>query len=83
MISHDLHVIVTIGPGMFVPEPDHMAKLVHDDTELVAIFSNGYRLWTVAAFAHERTASGKKKPHVDDLVRENIPASRTCSGITG
>lgn len=59
VISHDLHVIVTIGPGMFVPEADHMSKLVHDDTELVAVFTNGYRLRTVATFAHKRTASEK------------------------
>lgn len=53
MISHDLHVIVTIGPGVFVPEADHMSKLVHDDAKLVTVFAYGYRLRTVATFAHE------------------------------
>lgn len=59
VISHDLHVIVTIRSGMFVPEADHMSKLVHNDAELVAIFAYRYRLRTVATFAHERTTSEK------------------------
>lgn len=60
VISHDLHVVVAIGPGVFVPEPDHVSELVHDDAELVAVLSDGYRLWTVAALADKRTASGKR-----------------------
>lgn len=59
VISHDLHVIVTIRPSVFVPEANHMSKLVHNDAELVAVFSYGYGLWTVAAFTHKRTTSEK------------------------
>lgn len=59
MISHDLHVVVAIGSGVLVPEADNVSKFVHDDAEFVAVFANGYRLWTVAAFSHKRTASAR------------------------
>lgn len=61
VISHDLHMIITIRPSVFVPEANHMSKLVHDDTELVAVFAYGYGLWAVAALTHKRTTPGKWK----------------------
>lgn len=57
IVSDDLHVIVPIGSGVLVPKPNYMSQFMHDDSEFVAIFSDGYSLWTVATFSNKRAAS--------------------------
>jgi len=56
VLEDDLNVIVSVGSRVFVPEADHVTKLVHDDAELVAVLADRDRLRTVAALSHERTA---------------------------
>lgn len=49
---------VPIGPGVFVPESDHVSQLVDHDAELVAVLADGDRLSPVAATTHETAAPG-------------------------
>lgn len=81
VISHDLHVIVTIRPGVFVPEADHMSKLVHDNAKLVAVFAYGYRLRTVATFAHERTASERREGKMNTNINHRSIMRTILTGI--
>lgn len=54
--THDLHVIVAVGPRVLVPEADHVTQLVHHYAELVAVLADGDRLRSVAPLADERAA---------------------------
>ncbi len=45
------------SPGVLVPESDHVAQLVNDDAELVAVLPDRDRLRAVPAFSHKRTAA--------------------------
>jgi hypothetical protein len=57
VLVEDVDEQITIGPCVLVPETDHMSEFVHNDAELVTVFTNRYRLRSVATFAHKRTAS--------------------------
>ncbi len=40
------------------PKPDDMAQFVNDNSEFVAVFTDGNGLSSVSSFADKRTASG-------------------------
>ncbi len=40
VFAEDGHPLISIGPGVLVPETDHVAQLVNDDAELVAVLAD-------------------------------------------
>lgn len=57
VVALDDHMILAIRSCVLVPETDHMAQLVHNDAELVAVLAYGDGLAAVAAFADKRAAT--------------------------
>ena len=53
-------MVVSIRACVFVPESDNMSQLVYYDTELVAVFPNGYCLRAITSSSNERTATDTK-----------------------
>jgi len=56
----NFHVLVSIRPGVLVPEADHVTKLVNYDAELVTVLADTDCLVPVPALTHKRTTSGNK-----------------------
>lgn len=60
VVPYNADVVVSVRPRVLVPEPDHVAELVHHDSKLVAVFANGNGLGSSAPAAHVRaTPRGK------------------------
>lgn len=57
VVPDDLHVSVTVRPGMLVPETNNVTQFVNNYAELVAIFPDADCLRTVPSLSHERAAS--------------------------
>ncbi len=57
VFAEDGDPLVSIGPGVLVPETDHVAQLMNDDAELVAVLADRNGLWTVSAFPHKRATA--------------------------
>lgn len=74
--THDLHVIVAVGPRVLVPEPDHVTQLVHHYAELVAVLANGDRLRSVAPLADERAAPETHNDFVRTKIEFNLSHSK-------
>lgn len=64
---NDLHVLVSVGSRMLVPEADDVAELVDDDAELVAVLADADGLRTVASLADEGAATARALGE-DDVV---------------
>lgn len=61
IIPDNADVFVSVGPCVFVPEPNHMTQLVHHDAKLVTVFPNGYGLGASSTTTHIRTAPMNEK----------------------
>ena len=59
VFGDDLHVRVTVGTRMFMPEADHMTELVNHNPQLIAILADTDRLRAVSSLAHERATTEK------------------------
>lgn len=46
------HMIVTVGPCVFVPEANDVAQLMHHNAKLVTVFPYGDGLRSVATATH-------------------------------
>lgn len=53
-------MILAIWPSMFMPKSDNVSELVNNDSELIAILTDGNRLRTLAAFSDEGAATLKR-----------------------
>ena len=53
VFMHNVHVLVSVRPRVFVPEAYHMTQLVHHNAELITVFTNGDGLSTIATLAHK------------------------------
>lgn len=53
IVLDDLHMVVPVRSGVFVPEPDHVTQLVYHYAELIAVLADRDRLRPSAALADE------------------------------
>lgn len=67
VIAHDLDMVITVGPCMFMPEANHMPQLVYHNAELVTVLPNWNSLRSIATLPNKRTASASKKNRFDEL----------------
>ena len=65
---HNLDVFVAIRSRVFVPESDHMTKLVNDNAEFVAVLSDRYSLGSSTSSADVGTTTENKKECIEGLV---------------
>lgn len=56
VVPDDTDMVVPVGAGVLVPEPNHVAQLVHYDAKLVAVLPDGDGLGTPASPPHVRAA---------------------------
>lgn len=52
VIPDDGHVIVTVGPRVFVPEANDVAQFMHHNAKLVTVLSYGDGLGPVSTTTH-------------------------------
>lgn len=41
VVPDDADVLVAVGPGVLVPEADHVTQFMHHDPKLIAVLPNG------------------------------------------
>lgn len=41
VVPDDADVLVAVGPGVLVPEADHMTQFMHHNPKLIAVLPNG------------------------------------------
>lgn len=56
VVPDDADMFVSVGPGVLVPETNHMAKLMNHYSKLVTVLSYGDGLGTATPAAHIGTA---------------------------
>lgn len=59
IVSDDLHVLVSVGARVLVPESNYMTQFVHHYAELITILPDGDRLRTATTLPDKRAASVK------------------------
>lgn len=71
MVPHDLHIIVSIGSGLLVPEAESVEELVFDGGDAVAVGPDGQPLLPDVPVPHrgetanvEEGGGRKKKSHL-------------------
>ena len=63
-------MLVSVWPGVFMPEPNHMAQLVGHNAKLVTVFSNGYSLWASTSAPNIGTTAGQLQKYPGQQIRE-------------
>lgn len=53
VISNNLNVPISIRASVLVPEANNVAELMDDNTKLITVLANRYRLGATAAFANK------------------------------
>ena len=53
VLVDDLHVVVPIGPRMFVPEANYVAKFMDNNAKLITVLAYGDRLASITTLANK------------------------------
>lgn len=69
VFSDDGDVLISVWPGVFMPETNYMAQLVSHDAKLVTVFPNGYGLGTPSSTPNVGATAGQAQKHSGQQVR--------------
>lgn len=79
VFSDDGDMLVSVWPGVFMPEPDHMAQLVCYNAKFVTVFPNRYGLRASSAAPNIGTTAGQSQKYPGQQIKEwqesNVPPS--------
>lgn len=70
VLSDDGDVLVSVWPGVFMPEPDHVAQLMRHNPKLVTVFPNGYGLRASTSAPNIGTTAGQLQKYPGQQIRE-------------